>query len=560
MIDIDSLASKNASTLFAHLNTFFVVSITHLLGFVGAYAANPENAHVSIRVLGDAGELTPARAWINVDGKRFFEPTHPNTVTSYAKDRSFSCDGAFTMMVPPGLATVHVEKGKEYLPVDLVLPIESGTSVEHDVILKRWIDMPSKGWFSADLHIHLGHDDLRVLQQLALADDVHLMPSFTYWLRGEGERWKPAWPDESYQTPITIDPYHIISRNNLEIERIQSKSVPGGSIGATFLFNLNRPVSAARYGAFFPTDATLCRVAQSHSPNVVLDSDKPSWAETVIGAALGTLDTIQVCHNHYHRTSTLPGGWGMIGPLSSNESNAAVGDGLFHRTNSLYYRLLNCGFQLGVSGGSAIGVMPVPAGFNRVYAKIDGEFTAGKMWDSIKAGRSFATTGPILTMQADGQGMGATISRTTSEIQPISITASVRSIDLLEALQIVHNGRVVASFDLRHQMPAPAIKQDLLHELRPKQSGWFAARALYKAPDGLLRQAHTSPIYVSIDGKPTAFENDARYMLRWIDTLSVIAQLQLDRFPDLDSREQVLKTYREARTKVEQVIMEAQRH
>jgi len=68
-----------------------------------------------------------------------------------------------------------------------------------------------------------------------------------------------------------------------------------------------------------------------------------------------------------------------------------VGDGLFHRTNSLYYRLLNCGFRLGVSGGSAIGVKAMPTGFNRAYAKIDGPLTAEKMWTAIKSGRSFAT-------------------------------------------------------------------------------------------------------------------------------------------------------------------------
>ncbi len=513
-------------------------------------------ARISIRIVDESGNTTPARVWIDVDNQRFFQPIAPETVTVYANDQSFSCDGVFTMEVPAGNAVVHVEKGKEYTPVDLAITLKSGETIENTIELKRWIDLPSEGWYSADLHVHLGQDNPRILQQLALADDVHLMPAFTYWLGGQDESWHATWPDETYTAPIVIDDRHLITRNNIEIERIGGNA----AIGATFLFNLDHPVTARQYGEHFPTDAALCRIARTQSPGVVFDSDKPLWAETVIGAALEVLDTIQVCHNHYHRWSTVAGGWGMIGPLSAGESNAAVGDGLFHRTNNLYYRFLNCGFRLGVSGGSAIGVMEVPSGFHRVYARINGPLTAEKMWASIKAGRSFVTTGPMLTLDADGRGPGATISRTSSDTSPIQLTATLRSIETLESLQLVHNGLVVATMSLLDQKPAPILRQTLTYELYPKRSGWIAARALYRAPDGLLRQAHTSPVYLSVDEKPTAFAEDATYMLRWIQILDDIARSQPDRFPSTAARQGVLADYEEARTRYEQVIQDAQRH
>ena len=517
-------------------------------------------ARVSIRIVDESGTTTPARVWIDVDSQRFFQPIAPQTATVYANDQSFSCDGVFTMEVPAGNAVVHVEKGKEYTPVDLAITLKAGETIENTIQLKRWIDLPSEGWYSADLHVHLGQDNPRILQQLALADDVHLMPAFTYWLGGQDESWHATWPDETYTAPIVIDDRHLITRNNIEIERIDSNAAPGRTIGATFLFNLDHPVTARQYGENFPTDAALCRIARTQSPGVVFDSDKPSWAETVIGAALGVLDTIQVCHNHYHRWSTVAGGWGMIGPLSAGESNAAAGDGLFHRTNNLYYRFLNCGFRLGVSGGSAIGVMEVPTGYNRVYARIDGPLTAEKMWASIKAGRSFVTTGPMLTLDADGRGPGAKISRTSSDTDPIQLTATLRSIEALESLQLVHNGRVVATMSLLDQKPAPILRQTLTYELYPKRSGWIAARALYRAPDGLLRQAHTSPVYVSVDEKPTAFAEDATYMLRWIQILDDIARSQPDRFPSTAAQQEVLEDYKAARTRYEQIIQDAQRH
>jgi hypothetical protein len=519
-----------------------------------------EPARLTIRLLDENGATTPARAWVDVEGGRLFEPVAPDSVTPYDRDLSFSCDGVFTMEVPEGIALVHIEKGKEYLPVDLRLDVQSGTTVERTIQLERWIDMPSEGWYSGDLHVHLGQDDPRVLRQLALADDVHLIPAFTYWLGGGHEEWHGEWPDATYTEPIEVDPRHFITRNNVEVERIYKTALPGGSSGAVFLYDLNLPVSVPEHGTHFPTNAAISREARTHSPAVVLDSDKPSWAETVVSAGLGVLDTIQVCHNHYQRDSTSPGGWGMIGPLLIGESNAASGDGLFHRTNDLYYRFLNCGFPLGVSGGSAIGVMSSPAGYSRVYARIDGPMTVAAFWEAIKAGRSFATTGPMLDLTADGEGLGATVSRSSTGAIPVQLHTTVQSIVPLESLQIVHNGLVIASTKLIGESPNPVLVEQLSYDLLPVRSGWVAARAFFRAEDGLLRQAHTSPIYLSIDGKPIAFADDAEFMLRWLDRLESIARRQPDRYPTEAAREAVLDDLSQARARYREIVKYAEAH
>jgi hypothetical protein len=166
----------------------------------------------------------------------------------------------------------------------------------------------------------------------------------------------------------------------------------------------------------------------------------------------------------------------------------------------------------------------------------------------------------MLTLEADGRALGGTISRVSTKTDPITIVTSVRSIEALESLQIIHNGRVVASLNLLRDKPSPVLQRELRHELLPRRSGWIAARALFRAPDGLLRQAHTSPIYVTLDDHPTAFAEDAEYMLRWIHVLTDIARSQPDRFPTSAARADVLTTYAEARAKYEQIIMEAKRH
>ena len=549
----DQLATPSG-TCSAHHAIWLLVWAASLCGPATTFAGP---GLLTVKVVDASGELLPSRAWVEAGDQRLFQPVSPSTCTPYRRDRSFSCDGRFDIEVPAGRAIVHVERGKEYLPAHHSVEVAADQSTELTVTLHRWVNMPQEGWYSCDMHVHFGADDPRVLRQLALADDVHVTPAFTYWLRGNEREWVGRWPTWTTGAQDVIDATHLTTRKNVEIERIRGTAAPGGSVGASFLFNLDKPVTATRYGELFPTDTALCLAARKHSPDVVIDTDKPSWAETVVGAALGAYDTIQVCHNHYHRNQTIPGGWGMIGPIADGESNAAEGDGLFHRTNDLYYRFLNCGFRLGVSGGSAIGVMAVPMGYNRVYAHIDGPLTGARYWAAVKAGRSFATSGPMLNLTVNGQPPGETIHRAAGDASPVTVGARVRAIEPIEALQLVHDGRIVNQLDLTEFEPRPVIDRKVNWQVTPRRSGWLAARALLRAPDGRLRQAHTSPIYLIIDRKPIARKADARYMIQWIDRLSQIAMLP-GRFPTDMDRQQVQHDYDQARMVYEKVASNAE--
>lgn len=313
---------------------------------------------LDVRIVDSEGHLMPVRAWVDAQSKRYFQPLAPESASPYARDRSFSCDGWFQIEIPAGRATVHIERGKEWRPVFFPVTIADGATRMISINMRRWVNMPAEGYYSADMHLHFGHDRLAVLKQLALADDVHVLPAFSYWLRGTEEGWNSQWPAWPGGGTLRVDDTHFVTRANLEIERISRNDPPGASVGASFIFNLEHPLTAERFDTRFPTDASLCLKAKEAAPNCVIDTDKPSWAETVIGAALGAYDTAQLCHNHYHRLQTLPGGWGMIGPLDENESPLDQADELFHRTNRHYYGWLNCGIRMSVSGGSASGSWP----------------------------------------------------------------------------------------------------------------------------------------------------------------------------------------------------------
>ena len=203
-----------------------------------------------------------------------------------------------------------------------------------------------------------------------------------------------------------------------------------------------------------------------------------------------------------------------------------------------------------------MGVMPVPLGYNRTYAKLDGPLTEANYLKAIHAGRTFATSGPMLILTANGLDCGSEIQNSIHSKEPILVKAEVRSIQTLNSLELIYNGKVIKSIVFKNLSPSLVFEESLILELKPLRSGWLAARAIFTSPDGCLRQAHTSPIYVTVDGKPTALKADAEYMIRWIDRLLQVANLP-GRYSSETERAEVQAIFKEARQEYENIAQKA---
>jgi hypothetical protein len=117
----------------------------------------------------------------------------------------------------------------------------------------------------------------------------------------------------------------------------------------------------------------------------------------------------------------------------------------------------------------------------------------------------------------------------------------------------VHDGTVVNSVDPGDGKAAEPLAYTKEIDIRPTRSGWIAARAIYRnVHDGHLRQAHTSPIYIEIDSKPTASRKDAEYMIRWIDRLMRVSS-EAGRYDSDEDRQVAQDLFRQARDNYEQV-------
>ena len=103
----------------------------------------------------------------------------------------------------------------------------------------------------------------------------------------------------------------------------------------------------------------------------------------------------------------------------------------------------------------------------------------------------------------------------------------MRSLAPLDHVEVLYNGRVVA----RHGKK-DATSAELSGAIPVTDSGWILLRAWNDEPDALIFDlypyASTSPVYVSIGGRPATSPEDAEYFLRWIDRIIASADARQD--------------------------------
>ena len=86
----------------------------------------------------------------------------------------------------------------------------------------------------------------------------------------------------------------------------------------------------------------------------------------------------------------------------------------------------------------------VTVGANRVFARVEGEFTYQNWIDALKAGRTFVTNSPVLEFTVNGRDPGTTLQVGSKRSRVVQIHAAAESQIPYDRLEIVANGAVVA--------------------------------------------------------------------------------------------------------------------
>lgn len=429
--------------------------------------------------------------------------------------RSFIVQGVADLDAPPGTYTVIAEHGLEYERAEREVRLAEGAPARLALQLHPWIRMREKGWWSGDVHVHRPLADAPGIAQ---AEDLNLTVLVN---RGKQDLFRAdRWPA---QEAIEAAPNYWISLRNAEDERR----------GGSWILNaLRAPLAIGPETGWYPMGLDYVQQARAQRENrsgdqrapregSVLpwfDIDMPFWWEVPVMMALAPPDSIDILHNQFMQYGIDDSEyWGR--PRDRREYPGW--QGFVDYCMNLYYRYLNLGFHVPPSAGTGTGVMPSPAGYDRVYAHIDGPFTLDKWYAAIAAGHSFVTNGPMLFTDVERRGGVAIIEARAVAREPI------------DRIELVADGQIVQK----------AAAGEARFEIDARRYAWCAVRCFLKTPDN-IRLAHSTPIY--LDGRSDS-RADGAYFVNWIDDQIARTMHDPARFRNDGERNEVLAKYRQAR-------------
>ncbi len=382
-------------------------------------------------------------------------------------------EGACEVLLSPGPVLVEAHKGPEFTPLRREVVLAPG-KLALRLAIERWIDLRPEGWFAGDVRAHELSPHAALLEGAA---EGLAVVNVLARERAPGADAPAALPDLlafSGTAPALASPDCLVVVNTLNAHPV---------LGTFALLNCHRVVHPLRFGA--PDHLDHWSVAdwcdQCHrKAGLVVWPDLPRMKEGALqGEALACL---------------------LLGKVDAYEvSSFADVEGAFAN----YYRLLDCGLRVPLAGGSGKSSNRTALGAVRTYARLGaGQSLAYAPWiEAVRAGKTFITSAPLLTLQVEGEGPGAVLARSAGEA--VRVRAEARSAVPFERLELLVGGTVVGSTAGSGDGLACALEL----ELTVTGSTWLAARCR-SAEGGSF--AHTSPVYVRVEGQPPRPAAEAR--------------------------------------------------
>ncbi len=415
---------------------------------------------------------------------------------AFQPDGSFYARGGFTLPMPGGEFTLSVSKGFEYIRARETLRFRPGTGLERTIRLRQWIDMPARGWYSGDDHIHVRRSPREnpLLADWLAAEDVHVGVLLQMGDYAATYYSQYGWGADGR--------YAAGGRLLLSGQEDPRTSV----IGHTLSIGARGFVRFA--DDYFSFDRVFDEVhalggLTGYAHQGMSFHGYRGMALDVPDGKIDFLELMQFCVPE--------------GPLAAEH----------------YYRFLDLGFRLTALAGSDFpwcgrGGRPgeeeigPQIGSARFYAQVGQPFTYEKWFAAVAAGRTFVTTGPMVELEVNRAGPGETV-----DLQPGQrVTVVARAFGdpaqmPLTGLQIIGHSRVLAEVNAGAPGQSPG-EMKLEFEFTPEHGLWLGARA----EAGKSDVAHTTPVYITIGGG--GFHDPARLAVRIAETRRHLQEIRAE--------------------------------
>ncbi len=424
------------------------------------------------------------------------------------------------LALEPGAYVIEAMQGFQRKLFKRSVSLAEGAKTSVEIELPRVIDLPAQGWYDGDHHNHLSfHGETR--HPLMSIDDVCRMA------RGEGLNylsfcgelvdqhayadWRDAGRAPADRPDGAIEMADFLCSVSHEVTQ--------DLLGHICLVNAPGHVQPGHPWWIAPTNAAIIEQVRkgdrcrTHGAVVMAHPYDSLTSENLFEVLA---DPAQTC---LHRELPVDVALGLADTMDFLAVEAPADLALRFRD---YFRLLNLGLRIGVSGASDVyadqGTEII--GSLRTLAHAEA-FTLNAIVDAYRAQRTVATNGPVLMFSVNGADVGGIVPGPVARV-----SAKAFSLWGLTKLEVIAGGEVVAE-------AAPdaggwaVVEQEVVCD----SSQWMIARAYGPGHANLNMQcvhgsqqalqgqwAVTSPIYVEVPGRPLISKReDVEYFIRWID-------------------------------------------
>ncbi|MDL2267525.1 CehA/McbA family metallohydrolase [Desulfovibrio sp. OttesenSCG-928-G15] len=413
-----------------------------------------DGARALFRVKNDKGE--PIHAKVTVSGTTSTIKTLGGTVFfSDAKTREIG----FNLAAPENEVTFTVTHAGDFetLPASVTKRITPREDFSQDVVIPALIKTNERGWYSADIHQHSdigdGASPIGELHkaQLAAGLNCHSVSD------------------------------HDSVANNANMDKLAKES------GKPFLSSLEVSPGWGHWG-ILGVDFNKEPISPNLPPAEIIKA----------GHAMGALVVVNHPYTDYGFFANRDGVKGGFDEGSEDfdfleiQSTIALTDAknIDKRALDLAMTYWDKGSKKYLSSGSdqhdvTSGLYP---GIIRMYAYIDGELSAKKFMESMKAGSSYLTMGPIITPSTDSM-FGST--KKVAPGKALTLSIELQAVNGLKNVQVIsEQGKVVAEKEFGDTKDA--VQYDV--NLTPEKDTWYNFVVL----DSKGRYAVTNPIWVTV--------------------------------------------------------------
>lgn len=389
----------------------------------------------------------------------------------------YQTSGNFTIALPLGRWSISIEHGNEFIPIQEEFNVyRSEKELTKTFFLKRWIDLPQRGWYSGDVHVHHPTNKpefKEFLLEYAKAEDVHLVNVLEMG-HHLGTDFKQEGFGEKFRTC------------NGNICLVSGQEDPRSTYGHIIGLNIEQQVRDTSVYDYY--DLVFKKLHQQ--PGAIVGYAHFSWNGCDLPRGFpwyittGEIDFVELLQ--------------------------------FSKINTLnYYDYLNLGFRITAAAGSDI-PWGSTLGEVRTFVYTGNQFSPDAWFSGLKLGHTFVSNGPALFLEADSKLPGTEILKTKGSTTKLKVKAvSNPAIGKIERVAVYNNdGLVVEKLNIEQ---SDSVAIELTHNLNKSQ--WLAA--VVYCNNGAV--AHTTPVYFIVDGQPTWDKKKAPDIIhRQMDTIRLI--------------------------------------